>query len=178
MSDNQLLNTDKEKKRIYIISFVSIMTIVLAIVLITRWSDKLHNKRYSRQTIREVRALVRESDYTFIVSKQDMDPLVRLQHLTKSISLLDVARRIMNSTDLMKITKVDVDVMIQELEKQRSETMEQVKEYSTMRNVVDTHKPIIQPKPKPKMVFRPPPVVPVQKKVWTPTEDDHRALFE
>lgn len=124
------------QQKVALTSFIIIVIALVLVVTFSKWSEKVHNKRYSRQTIREVKSLVRESNFIYISSQQDSDPIIKLNHLVQSISLLSTARRIINPADLMKITKVDVDVMLQELEKQKEMVMNSIRTYNGMKNVM------------------------------------------
>lgn len=111
-----------------IASFAAVMGTVAFSIVVAKLADQRHTKRYSPKLISETKQLIREANFSQLNAQQSSDPLFRFTHATQALAQLDMARRVINSSDLMKLTGIDIDAFASWLEQTRDEAMSKLDE--------------------------------------------------
>lgn len=96
-----------------------ILLIVIIIIFLSKLSSKNNRNRYSRQIIREVKNSISQADFANGEAEQATKPAYKFMHVVRSLEKLYLARNLMPPHDLMKLLHLDVDMVIEKLERER-----------------------------------------------------------
>lgn len=87
---------------------------------------RLRHRRYAPEVVAQIQRLVRFAQSGAAMAGQDTQPLIGLQHVTEALANARMARALVEPSDIVRVTGVNINDLIDALESQQHMLMQQI----------------------------------------------------
>lgn len=108
------------------IAGIVLVVIVIAVLLSKSTGNSAKYKKYSSHQIRTVQKMVRQASKWHTMANQDSNLLITLIHLNYGLSYAKIAVQLTSPEDIEKISGIDIETLIHQLEKKQNSVIDQI----------------------------------------------------
>ena len=96
------------------------------LIIVASKMMRMRQRNYSPQVIQQIESLARYAQANSAMAGQDTHLVISLMHVTKALTSAEVARRLVDPADIIRLTGININDIVDTLEQQQQQIIHQM----------------------------------------------------